>query len=479
MVSLGCAIVVQAQQRSADDPWWFEIEAIVFERSVKSRELLESFPLKVKPIDTAELPSFISNTLYPDFSLLRMGAKQCLTEDKPYRFPKQTVAAPNFSLEPNAKTSDFDDESSFIKDYFRNMDSRKRFLDSYNLSVPEYVIKNSPSQKWQNQLENLFSDLNQSLKDWREHNTATWGLKLFPMSEYSIIDTRPEIRLPDSFYCNWAEELEYFETEFARELKTGLFLNSVPKIIKGIEYPFSEVAYILPAEKLQMSKLRRDIQRRKGLNVILHTAWRQNVVTGRERAPWYRFYAGLNFSREYQYNGLPVAEAQSSESALTNEQRDIFDEIQDILEQPATSSIAPDAQPGTAHQEIAALEFGEGFKEVWTLDGRLKVFIEYIGGTPYLHIDSDLNYRQPVFIDWKNNFQNSDPADSSNGVASVQESEFPVVADNNFLQAYHFDQLRRVISNEIHYFDHPLFGMVLQIRRHKRPDPELPPDYYD
>jgi len=34
-----------------------------------------------------------------------------------------------------------------------------------------------------------------------------------------------------------------------------------------------------------------------------------------------------------------------------------------------------------------------------------------------------------------------------------------------------FSQNRRVISGEVHYFDHPYMGMIVQIRRYKKPDP--------
>ncbi|HLV48390.1 MAG TPA: CsiV family protein, partial [Aliidiomarina sp.] len=37
-----------------------------------------------------------------------------------------------------------------------------------------------------------------------------------------------------------------------------------------------------------------------------------------------------------------------------------------------------------------------------------------------------------------------------------------------FLRAYHLKQLRRVISHEIHYFDHPKFGILVEIRRTDR-----------
>jgi hypothetical protein len=30
-----------------------------------------------------------------------------------------------------------------------------------------------------------------------------------------------------------------------------------------------------------------------------------------------------------------------------------------------------------------------------------------------------------------------------------------------------------VISKQVHYFDHPLFGMIVRINRHRWPEPEL------
>ena len=44
----------------------------------------------------------------------------------------------------------------------------------------------------------------------------------------------------------------------------------------------------------------------------------------------------------------------------------------------------------------------------------------------------------------------------------------------NFLQRANFNQLRRVISQQVHYFDHPLFGMVVRINRYRWP--EVPRD---
>ena len=66
-----------------------------------------------------------------------------------------------------------------------------------------------------------------------------------------------------------------------------------------------------------------------------------------------------------------------------------------------------------------------------------------------IHIDSKLFYRQPIPVD-------------ANASADTQP-EYELVA-------VPFHQMRRVISKQLHYFDHPLFGMVVKIRRFKTPE---------
>jgi hypothetical protein len=47
------------------------------------------------------------------------------------------------------------------------------------------------------------------------------------------------------------------------------------------------------------------------------------------------------------------------------------------------------------------------------------------------------------------------------------------LADEKNYKPIRFQQNRRVISGEIHYFDHPYIGMIVQIRKHKRPKPPI------
>ncbi|QSA20002.1 hypothetical protein JV197_08680, partial [Vibrio furnissii] len=45
------------------------------------------------------------------------------------------------------------------------------------------------------------------------------------------------------------------------------------------------------------------------------------------------------------------------------------------------------------------------------------------------------------------------------------ESVSPTVDVESFLKSYRMDQKRRMRSGETHYLDHPLMGMIIQVRR--------------
>ncbi|MBQ4828145.1 hypothetical protein J8L84_02485 [Alteromonas sp. MMG017] len=109
---------------------------------------------------------------------------------------------------------------------------------------------------------------------------------------------------------------------------------------------------------------------------------------------------------------------------------------------------------------------------IWKVDGNMKVFLKYINRVPYLHIDSELFYRQPIPVNGQS---------ATSLAPSISSTDNRVISDANAnnvtanaspeyqLVSLPFSEQRRVISNQLHYFDHPLFGMVVQIRRYKRP----------
>ena len=120
-------------------------------------------------------------------------------------------------------------------------------------------------------------------------------------------------------------------------------------------------------------------------------------------------------------------------------------------------------------------------KELWQLDGGITVYLRNINRVPYLHIDSNLDFRQPIFDSSKTqqleslltNLPNQGAVvvDQLRQPSSLQpNSHPPPVQKPNFLQSVNFNQLRRVISKQVHYFDHPLFGMIVRLNRYRWPE---------
>ena len=83
----------------------------------------------------------------------------------------------------------------------------------------------------------------------------------------------------------------------------------------------------------------------------------------------------------------------------------------------------------------------------WTLDGLFRVHLNH-----YLYITADFNLL--------------------NLTPKQQEQKKLAINELSALKSIRFNQNRRVISGEIHYFDHPYIGMIVQIRKYQRPEPE-------
>lgn len=73
------------------------------------------------------------------------------------------------------------------------------------------------------------------------------------------------------------------------------------------------------------------------------------------------------------------------------------------------------------------------------IDGTVKLFIGR-----YLHVHTDLLYRQP-------------------GVLREEDVENGLVEESNILIAYRVRNYRKMRSAELHYLDHPLLGILVQI----------------
>ncbi|MUH71680.1 CsiV family protein [Psychrosphaera haliotis] len=132
-------------------------------------------------------------------------------------------------------------------------------------------------------------------------------------------------------------------------------------------------------------------------------------------------------------------------------------------------------------------------KETWQLDGSFKVHLDH-----YLYLDANLNFRQKMTKmvdidevlakessldasllqnDLTNDVQNVLISAANKDKAVSEFNEFneqgPSLTNDSslleiqYLQNFPFKQLRRTYSGDLHYLDHPKYGVLFQIRKYR------------
>ena len=291
---------------------------------------------------------------------------------------------------------------------------------------------------------------------------------------------------------------------------------SLPIIIEGHDWPAASKAHLLTSNQQALSSISRQIRSNRELERLFHATWRQPVMFGKNKAFNVRLYGGQNYAQQFDMNGDMREQklANSSDNEPNNSatefgydstaalsdydsnytsgaDKNSLSDVSTAFE--ANKPIAQDTDQFIAVSDIfadlnrrlsnpQAIEYG-AFKAldtpmiveqgeddaidaslrtpIWEIDGTIKVFLKYINRVPYLHVDSEMFYRQPVPLSY---FSSED--DSTGNAAKPRQA----TSTEYKLVSVPLAEQRRVISTQLHYFDHPLFGFVVQIRRYNRPD---------
>ena len=215
-------------------------------------------------------------------------------------------------------------------------------------------------------------------------------------------------------------------------------IANVPVIMDGFINPYPETIQFLPESERELIELYKNIRWDKTTTPLFHSVWRQPVMVGEENATPIRILAGKNLTY-----GSPdvLSVVEDIEESVDNtdkvSQVDLITQIQANLAAPDTVIYA---------DQIIPIREVENTEPQFELDGLLNVFIRYVNGVPYLHIDAHMGF---------------------------------YTLENGILLPHEFKQRRRIISQQVHYFDHPYFGMIVELRRYKRPIKEVPAENED
>ncbi len=242
------------------------------------------------------------------------------------------------------------------------------------------------------------------------------------------------VAMPSMAQRQFDIEVIIFKRAVDAEQTSESWPNQVPEIDLKRAGSFADASYrskkgvtMLPISEYALNDEVKKLQQHAGFQVLMHRAWRQGDQ-GRFGAPIFHVQAGRDYSGKFNPDGSMI-ETQQSE----------------VLE-------------GITEESIP--------KPLYQLDGKLQVYVEH-----YLYADVQLDLKQPSVkeVTLESHLPGEvDPTQTTdNDVVQVglMEDVTPTVHTVEFLKSYRFDQKRRMRSTETHYLDHPLMGMIIQVRR--------------
>lgn len=251
----------------------------------------------------------------------------------------------------------------------------------------------------------------------------------------------------------WPGEISISGIEDAIELQRAIPLSDVLEQGALQPTPFQ----LLPTETYQLSESAEHLSRSKRNEVLLHVAWRQ---------------PGLAIDKA---KSVHISDKLKELSLLKDGETGPAPTVRDYIE----TNIEPE-------MDLFALAAGAPPR----LEGTIKVVL-----SRYLHLHVDLGYNYLVkgecevllpmdeepsrsgLLQQENEYIENGSAD--NGGVFISPFEAPETDDNYSAECYqtvHLKESRRMRSKQLHFLDHPLFGMLVLITPYTIPEAEPEPE---
>ncbi|MGF1685757.1 peptidoglycan binding protein CsiV [Photobacterium japonica] len=252
-------------------------------------------------------------------------------------------------------------------------------------------------------------------------------------------------------------EVILFKRNIAPEQVNELWPDQLPAIDYSTAIDLGDTASLkargirpMSSSRFQLNGEYNKLKQHAGFTPLAHFGWRQGDLS-KAAAPEVHFAYGKDFSGQFLPDGTSRASAQAGTASDTGSM--------------TITSDNSGTDTSATHLSGAAL---------YELEGKMKVYVQH-----YLFTEATFDLREPSrreVIVGTEPLENTgiDPmltpsADASLTSSNVQVGHLQAVNKQieveEFLKSYRFDQQRQMGSNELHYIDHPLLGMIIQIRR--------------
>ncbi|WP_199611724.1 CsiV family protein [Flocculibacter collagenilyticus] len=497
---------VEAQTRSGGVRW-FEIEIILFTNNKTDADVAEKFEDNVTAIPLKRIRDLLTPYHYPDISGVKKGLSSC-------EFPQQPLLQsdiPEEGVLPNILELD----KAII-----NAEPHKVLMQSYQ-QQPAFFDNTNENESIDNLL-NESMQLNNENVNTEGHSPTTSQTDVTSLlADSTALTDEAELALDTFIYnayiqlfthnqvftiqtdCLFPAEVTFIQLphiEYFNDINYNGFEHAVLKRqIDAIEWEEageldkSPYVHLISKNSLQLDDIYNNLRKQPDLKPILHLGWRQPALP-RKQTRRTRLYAGKNFTNQYDYFGQPlklltppetvaVDASAVSDSDLEMEQSVSQEELVSKNINELLNKIEQGYQINFETHEVITDEPLEPVsylpEKVWELDGLFRVHLKH-----YLFVEAEFNVRKPAQVPLAlldlnadtNNAGHLDVASNKNEVDALNPLAHSTIMEANNtdketsapnLKTYYFKQNKRVISGEIHYFDHPHMGMIMQIRKYK------------
>jgi len=476
---------------------WFEVELILFERhNEQSAQPPHQLPINFNDEKRLDL---ITAQLYPSYV-------QCPELSQYQRYQLAAIA----QLPPMSDT--------LLDDAVAVIESATPLADVAEPEVVEPIICHAPQESLLAKAYQLRHDRLAALEPLVQ--TELTGQEP-PGLATELVET-PQINSYDpliyqAFPIDFVhDDLSYTSTapkkvQTVEQVPIQLVAQSLPQAL--------ESTHLLPAENLEMIALAKKMRWQKSLTPILHTAWRQPVYA-RHLAKEYRLFGGINYALDFSADGSAIQDVievlvpadeplvidTSSDSAISlvaESTKDQFttaspqislvqqaplEHLPMATKEPVVEAVSPTVELDQIMVELKLAQVDQQLTTpLWQLDGAIKIYLNH-----FLFIENNFELRTPgqrtITFDplalkvpvpeEEQEVIDSPISDGSISLVNAPTIEptlepvliepavaVPTTKQVAWLNSSQLVQNRRVRSKEIHYFDHPHFGMVIQIRR--------------
>jgi hypothetical protein len=482
-----------AETAPVEAPRWFEVEVILFKQLGDKKLLKEQFPDEVSLPEHSNFYDLLTPYLQPNIASLKQSLPLCEQKhviDEPDPIISSLITMRSLS----------DIQTHFENESYDNNPAVKSPIDGSIISKVYTQLEQEKEQK-QEQEKSIERDgrditIEQHHEDELPKGLTSNQLALLEAAEKTFakvqfINAPHYPYFPDKSFCLVPKELLQQSilnttSDIASDITSfdGFPINQVPKTINASGLKHDSHPYLISKDSLRLNDIITRLKWSKNFKPLLHLGWRQIGITRKKAIP-FRLFAGEHLEENYQralQNKIEIEQAEQemlanfsdeetnllktplptalterevleSNQGLTVAQQKKKSQLESIFKQLSLldestlneeelaqliSSLDSQSNSDTSIDDNDKTSVLVKPSQPWLLDGFFKVHLDH-----YLYITANLNI-----------------TDKDDNAASTMKPDVGAP-----MKAINFSQNRRVITGEVHYFDHPYIGMLVQIRR--------------